>query len=212
MSQNQQANPDSDTPIDAEANEQAQDNNQANADSAQADAQASAQDDDTQDTESSPENTLVDELNARIIALQLEVKTAKEIQARANAESYNAQKRMEQETEKAKKFVLQKFVKELLEVVDNLERAINSVQNDNDDAPVTALTEGVQLTHKSLLNVLNKHGVEIVDPLGEKFNPDYHEAVGIYPDAEPDHVGVVLQKGYTLNGRSIRPAMVQIGG
>lgn len=204
MSQNQ-PNPADDTQANTAAeNEQPQENsNQANADSAT---------DDTQEAEGNLENTLVDELNARILALELEVKTAKEIQARANAESYNAQKRMEQETEKTKKFVLQKFVKELLEVVDNLERAIGSVQADSNDTPVTALTEGVQLTHKSLLTVLNKHGVEIVDPLGEKFNPDYHEAVGIYPDAEPDHVGVVLQKGYTLNGRSIRPAMVQIGG
>lgn len=204
MSQNQ-PNPADDTQANTAAeNEQPQENsNQANADSAT---------DDTQEAEGNLENTLVDELNARILALELEVKTAKEIQARANAESYNAQKRMEQETEKTKKFVLQKFVKELLEVVDNLERAIGSVQADSNDTPVTALTEGVQLTHKSLLTVLNKHGVEIVDPLGEKFNPDYHEAVGIYPNAEPDHVGVVLQKGYTLNGRSIRPAMVQIGG
>lgn len=204
MSQNQ-PNPADDTQANTAAeNEQPQENsNQANADSAT---------DDTQEAEGNLENTLVDELNARILALELEVKTAKEIQARANAESYNAQKRMEQETEKTKKFVLQKFVKELLEVVDNLERAIGSVQADSNDTPVTALTEGVQLTHKSLLTVLNKHGVEIVDPLGEKFNPDYHEAVGIYPNAEPDHVGVVLQKDCTLNGRSIRPAMVQIGG
>ena len=146
---------------------------------------------------------------ARIAELEDEVKTAKEGQARANAEAYNVQKRMEQEAQKSKKFALQGFAKELLEVVDNLERAIISVQQD-DDAD-DAILQGVKLTHKSLLTVLNKNGVAVVDPQGEKFNADLHEAVGIDPDAEADHVGEVLQKGYTLNDRLLRPAMVRVG-
>ncbi|MDO5770298.1 MAG: nucleotide exchange factor GrpE [Psychrobacter sp.] len=147
--------------------------------------------------------------HARIKALEDEVKTAKEGQARANADAYNAQKRMEQETEKSRKFALQKFAKELLEVVDNLERAIVSVHADTDaDA---AIIEGVKLTHKSFLNVLNKQGVEVVNPEGEKFNADLHEAVGIDPEAAPDMVGEILQKGYTLNGRLLRPAIVRVG-
>jgi len=145
----------------------------------------------------------------RIAQLEEEVKAAKEGQARANAEAYNAQKRMEQETEKSRKFALQKFIKELLEVVDNLERAIVSVQAD-DDAD-DAILEGVKLTHKSFLNVLNKQGVEVVDPQNEKFDPEFHEAVGIHPEAAADTVGEVLQKGYTLNGRLLRPAMVKVG-
>ncbi|WP_227428842.1 nucleotide exchange factor GrpE [Psychrobacter sp. I-STPA6b] len=151
----------------------------------------------------------LDAFQARIAELEDEVKSAKEGQARANAEAYNAQRRMEQETEKSKKFALQKFAKELLEVVDNLERAIVSVQQD-DDAD-DAIMEGVKLTHKSLLNVLNKHGVQVVDPQGEKFNADLHEAVGIDPNAEADTVGEVLQKGYTLHDRLLRPAMVRVG-
>lgn len=154
-------------------------------------------------------NIDLDTFKARIAELENEVKEAKEGQARANAESYNAQKRMEQETDKAKKFALQKFIKELLEVVDNLERAIISVQND--DNADDAIVEGVKLTHKSLLNVLNKNGVEVIDPQNDKFNPEYHEAVGIDPNTEADMVGEVLQKGYTLNGRTIRPAMVKVG-
>lgn len=145
----------------------------------------------------------------RIAELEGEVKSAKEGQARANADAYNAQKRMEQETEKSKKFALQKFAKELLDVVDNLERAIESVRQD-DDAD-DAIMEGVKLTHKSLLNVLNKNGVELVDPQGEKFNADLHEAVGVDPEAEADMVGEVLQKGYTLHDRLLRPAMVRVG-
>ncbi|WP_299068930.1 nucleotide exchange factor GrpE [uncultured Psychrobacter sp.] len=142
---------------------------------------------------------------ARIAELEGEVKQAKETTARANAETYNAQKRMEQEADKSKRFALQKFAKELLEVVDNLERAI---ENATSDDPVT---EGVRLTHKALLDVLNKNGVEVVEPQGETFNADLHEAVGIDENAEPDTVGTVLQKGYSLNGRLLRPAMVRVG-
>ncbi len=147
----------------------------------------------------------IDTFKARIAELEGEVKHAKETTARANAEAYNAQKRMEQEADKSKKFALQKFAKELLEVVDNLERAI---ENADANDPVA---EGVQLTHKALLTVLNKNGIEVVDPQGEKFNADLHEAVGIDADAEADIVGTVLQKGYSLNGRLLRPAMVRVG-
>lgn len=151
----------------------------------------------------------IDAFKARIAELEGEVKQSREGTARANAETYNAQKRMEQETEKSRKFALQKFAKELLEVLDNLERAIISVQNDADADD--AIMEGVKLTHKSLLSVLNKQGVVLVDPKGEKFNADFHEAVGIDPEAEADMVGEVLQKGYSLNGRLLRPAMVRVG-
>lgn len=142
---------------------------------------------------------------ARIAELEDEVKKAKESTARANAETYNAQKRMEQEADKSKRFALQKFARELLEVVDNLERAI---ENANEQDPVA---EGVKLTHKALLDVLNKNGVEVIDPQGDKFNADMHEAVGIDAEAEADTVGTVLQKGYSLNGRLLRPAMVRVG-
>ncbi|HAR75284.1 MAG TPA: nucleotide exchange factor GrpE [Psychrobacter sp.] len=147
----------------------------------------------------------IDTFKARIAELESEVKQAKENTARANAETYNAQKRIEQEADKSKRFALQKFAKELLAVVDNLERAI---ENANADDPVT---EGVRLTHKALIDVLNKNGVEVVEPQGEKFNADFHEAVGIDADAPADTVGTVLQKGYSLNGRLLRPAMVRVG-
>lgn len=147
----------------------------------------------------------LDTFKARIAELEGEVKQAKEGTARANAEAYNAQKRMEQEADKSKKFALQKFAKELLDIVDNLERAI---ENADANDPVA---EGVQLTHKALVAVLTKNGVEVVDPQGEKFNADFHEAVGIDPEAAADTVGTVLQKGYSLNGRLLRPAMVRVG-
>lgn len=151
------------------------------------------------------ESDEIAELKATIAQLQIDIKDAKEAQARANADSYNAQKRMESETEKAKRFALQKFAKDLLDVVDNLERAIASAGEN------AAIVEGIQLTHKSLLDILSRHGVSAIDPVGEKFNPEHHEAVGIDPNAAADTVGVVLQKGYLLHDRLLRPAMVQVG-
>ncbi len=142
----------------------------------------------------------------RIAELEAQIKEAKEAQARANAEAYNARNRMEQETEKTKKFALEKFAKDLLDTVDNLERAIENSQSDND--PVF---EGVKLTHKSLIAVLEKYGVKVVNPQGETFNADLHEAVGIDPEASANQVGQVLQKGYTLHERLLRPAMVRVG-
>lgn len=142
----------------------------------------------------------------RIAELEGQIKEAKEAQARSNAEAYNARNRMEQETEKTKKFALEKFAKDLLDTVDNLERAIENSQSDND--PVF---EGVKLTHKSLIAVLEKYGVKVVNPQGETFNADLHEAVGIDPEASANQVGQVLQKGYTLHERLLRPAMVRVG-
>lgn len=162
--------------------------------------------DDSLDNEQPSEHQLseVEQLQQTIAQLQQQVKSAQEGQARANAESYNAQRRMEAETDKAKKFALQKFAKELLDVADNFERAIANVNDDN-------LKQGLELTHKTLISTLERNGVTAIDPVGEKFNPEHHEAVGIDPNAPSDTVGVVLQKGYLLHDRLLRPAMVQVG-
>lgn len=93
-------------------------------------------------------------------------------------------------------------------MVDNLERGLEASEKSGTDESVL---EGLRLTHKSLLSVLERNGVVAVGEVGESFNPDLHEAVGIFPDAEKDTIGQVLQKGYTLNERSIRPAMVLVG-
>lgn len=166
-------------------------------------------DDSVETTEQAAELDEVATLKATISELEAQVKDAKEVAARANAESYNAQRRMEQETDKAKKYALQKFAKELLDVVDNLERAIEASEKAGAD---NSTLEGLKLTHKSLLTVLEKNGVVAVGQVGDAFNPDIHEAVGIFPDAEKDTIGQVLQKGYTLNERTLRPAMVLVGG
>ena len=146
-------------------------------------------------------------LQQKIADLEAEVA---DVKARSNADMYNFQKRVERETENAKKYALDKFSTSLLDVVDNLERAIQAA-GDDDSIVNQPIIEGVRLTHKSLLTTLEKHGVTVVDPVGTAFNADQHEAVGIDPNTPAGQVANVLQKGYLLNGRLLRPAMVIVG-
>ena len=162
------------------------------------------QPDQTLAAECAPEQPDTDTLHAQIIELQAEIKN---VQARAAADMYNFQKRMERDTDNAKKYALEKFANSLLDVVDNLERAITAAGDDVNNA----MLEGVKLTHKSMLSALEKHQVVVVDPAGQAFNADLHQAVGIAPDAPANQVGVVLLKCYTLSGRLLRPAMVMVG-
>lgn len=156
-----------------------------------------------------PADENLEAYHARIAELEGQVKEAKEAHARANAEAYNARNRMEQETEKTKKYAVEKFAKGMLDVVDNLERAIASSSSTlGEESP---FLEGVKLTHKTLISALEKNGIAVVNPQGEKFNADFHEAVGIDPNTPTDIVGEVLQKGYVLNDRLLRPAMVRVG-
>ena len=125
------------------------------------------------------------------------------------AEAQNARRRAEQDVEKARKFALERFSGDLLPVVDNLERALQAAA----EAPeANAIAEGVDLTLRSFLDVLKKNGIEQVDPGGEPFNPELHQAMTMVPnpDLEPNTVMDVMQKGYTLNGRLLRPAMVVV--
>lgn len=143
-------------------------------------------------------------------ALTDEIAVLKEQALRSHAEAQNARRRAEQDVEKARKFALEKFVAELLPVADNLERAIAAGDKENDSQK--AVLEGVELTHKSLLDTLKKFQVEAIDPEGEPFNPELHQAMSMVPspDVEPNTVLNVFQKGYTLYGRLVRPAMVVV--
>lgn len=130
---------------------------------------------------------------------------------RVQAEMQNLRRRTEQDVEKAHKFGLEKFSIELLSVMDNLERALSAAA-DHDDETVKAIHEGVDLTLKSFSDCFGKFNIEAVDPLGEPFDPAMHQAMTIQenPDVEPNTVIAVMQKGYTLHGRVIRPAMVVV--
>ncbi len=145
-----------------------------------------------------------------VARLQEELAQLKDAALRAQAEAQNTQRRAEMDIEKARKFALESFSKELLPVVDNLERALESVPADNPD--VKPFAEGVELTLKSLLDALGKFRIEAVDPEGEPFDPQLHQAMSMVenPEVEPNTVIAVMQKGYTLNGRLVRPAMVMV--
>ncbi|ABN73471.1 molecular chaperone GrpE [Actinobacillus pleuropneumoniae] len=155
---------------------------------------------------------------ARINELETYVAEAdnreKDIQLRAQAEIQNIRRRAEQDVEKAHKFALEKFSKELLTVVDNLERGLNALDTAVTDEKTQALVDGVEMTHKEFISTLAKFGVEAVGVVGEAFNPEVHEAISMQPaeGIEANHISVVLQKGYTLQGRVLRPAMVMVAG
>lgn len=147
----------------------------------------------------------VEELQAQIATLNESLKYEKAVAANAKYEAEKTKERLEREADTAKKFALEKFAKELLDSVDNLERALQAAGEEK-----TPLSEGVELTLKSLLSTLEKFGVVAVDT-ANGFNADLHQAVGIAPDVKAGEIGVVLQKGYTLAGRLLRPAMVMVG-
>ena len=147
--------------------------------------------------------------DAGFAELAAELEAAKDAALRAQADAMNVQRRAEQEIEKARKFALERFCGDLLSVVDNLERALES---SGDEQGSAALAEGVELTRKGFMDVLAKYGVEAVDPTGEPFDPETAQAMSMVeqPDAEPNSVVAVMQKGYLLNGRLLRPAMVMV--
>jgi molecular chaperone GrpE len=130
---------------------------------------------------------------------------------RAQAEVQNMRRRCEADVEKAHKYALEKFSIELLNVMDNMERALQAVA-DPEDEKVKGLCEGIELTIKEFVSVFNKFAIEQIDPQGEPFDPQAHQAMSLVenPDVEPNTVIAVVQKGYSLNGRVIRPAMVMV--
>lgn len=136
---------------------------------------------------------------------------AKDDLLRVQAEMQNLRRRTEQDIEKAHKYGQERFSSELLTVMDNLERAVEAAANHEDEV-VKAIYDGVNLTLKSFTDCFGKFNIETVDPQGEPFDPQLHQAMSIQenPDMEPNTVMAVMQKGYTLHGRVIRPAMVMV--
>ena len=166
-----------------------------------------------QDVEASSTEEVVvsiESVQEQLLAAQAKVQDQQDSVLRAQAEVQNMRRRTERDVANAHKFALEKFSSDLLPVVDTLERALQSaVDSENGD---DAIREGIELTLKMLTDTLKKHGVEQNDPLGEPFNPELHQAMSMQPspDMEPNTVMAVLQKGYTLGGRLVRPAMVVV--
>ncbi len=154
----------------------------------------------------------VDDLAERIQeAVSAALAEQRDLVLRAQAEVQNMRRRCEADIEKAHKFALEKFSAELLTVVDNLDRALNAVPDSGSDQ-VKALYEGVELTLKGFLEILNKFNIQQVNPVGQPFDPQVHQAITMVanPNVEPNTVLDVMQKGYTLFGRVLRPAMVVV--
>lgn len=130
---------------------------------------------------------------------------------RTQAEMENLRKRAEKDLANAHKFALEKFVSELLPVKDSMEMGL-AAANDSSDEAVNKLREGTELTIKMFQSVLEKFGVQEVDPMGEAFNPEKHQAMTMQEsaDAKPNTVIAVMQKGYMLNDRLVRPSMVVV--
>ena len=144
-----------------------------------------------------------------------EIDALKDHLLRSQAEAENVRRRAARDVENAHKFALEKFAADLLPVVDSLEKAVESAQlgaETTDAGAANAIGEGVELSLKLFYDVLEKAGISRIHPVGEPFNPQYHEAMSMleHPDAEPNSVLHVMQPGYTLNGRLVRPAMVVV--
>ncbi len=180
---------------------------------AEADVEAIGTDADiewNEETEQDEQEAKIAQLEAALLVSEAKVKEQQDTVLRSRAEVENMRRRTEQEIDKARKFALNRFAEELLPVIDNLERAIQAADAENE--VLKPVLEGVELTHKTFIETVEKFGLKAINPEGEAFNPEMHQAMSIQESAdhEPNTVMFVMQKGYELNGRVVRPAMVMV--
>jgi molecular chaperone GrpE len=155
-------------------------------------------------------DTAVAALQEQLATAQAEAQAARDAQLRAMAEMENTRRRLERDAQNSLKFANEKLIGELLAVCDSLELGLKAATEAGDAGK--ALADGMQLTWRQLMSVLEKHGVRQLDPSGQPFNPDFHQAMTMVESADvaPNHVLSVMQKGYTLHERLLRPAMVVV--
>jgi molecular chaperone GrpE len=148
---------------------------------------------------------------AALLAARAELEALRDQVLRAQAEAENVRRRAQRDVENAHKFALEKFAADLVPVLDSLEKAVE-IARATEGAGAAPIAEGVELSLRMFLSVMNKAGIEQLNPLGEPFDPQRHEAMAMVPnpDAEPNSVMDVMQKGYLLNGRLVRAAMVVV--
>ena len=151
----------------------------------------------------------IDALRAELEVALNGAQAAREDVLRARAEAENVRKRAERDVVSAHKFGLERFIGQLLPVKDSMDLGFDALDG---AADIDAIREGMELTRKMLIDALEKSGVVTVDPLGETFDPAFHQAITMQPSAEaaPGTILAVMQKGYVLNERLIRPAMVVV--
>jgi molecular chaperone GrpE len=152
---------------------------------------------------------IIEALRQEVEALRQKLLESQDRTLRIQAEAENQRKRLARDMESAGKYALERFIADLIPVIDSLELGLNAT---GAAADLDGLRQGMELTLKKFLDTLARFGVSQVNPVGEKFNPDRHEAVSVQvvEGAEPNTIASVMQKGYELNGRLVRPAMVVI--
>ena len=157
-----------------------------------------------------PEGGDIADLQKRLEKAEVQAKDGQDKALRAQAEMENIRRRSERELENAHKYGIEKFATELLPVVDSLELAL--IAASADDADIEKLREGTELTVKMLVSAFEKFGINPVHPIDEAFDPDFHQAMTMieHPEKDPNTVIDVMQKGYTIKERLIRPAMVVV--
>ena len=161
-------------------------------------------------TEEVNEAPATEDLAARVQKLEEELAAAQDQALRVAADAQNMRRRAEQDVDKARKFALEKFANDLLPVIDSLERGLE-LSNASDET-LKPMREGLELTLKLFQDTLSRNQVTTIDPHGEPFNPEHHQAMAMEESTqvEPNSVLKVFQKGYLLSGRLLRPAMVVV--
>jgi molecular chaperone GrpE len=169
-----------------------------------AEGEPTAAERDAEQAEASSESVQPEQDSGGSSELQAEVDKLREALLRTRADMDNMQKRAERDMERARRYQHEALMRDLLPVIDGLEQGLDNAGEDD------ASREGLELTHRLLLKTLQDHGLEVLDPVGERFDPQWHEAMSMQPseDADPDTVVMVLQKGYRLDDRLLRAARV----
>jgi molecular chaperone GrpE len=153
-----------------------------------------------------------DGVDPALLQAQEEAASFRDLALRAQAETENIRRRAARDVEQAHKFALEKFAGELLPVLDSIEKAVEAAGALAEGEDTKAMAEGVSLCHRLFLDTFGKAGITPIDPHGEPFDPEQHQAMAMIdaPNAAPNSVVDVLQKGYSLNGRLLRAAMVVV--
>lgn len=174
----------------------------------------SAFEDDIEETEvdSEQQNSDDNDLQEQVHQLKLQLAAKEEEVLRVAADGMNAQKRLQRELDNIRKYANEKIIKALIPIMDSFDKALEIVNDDSCEVTVEAMVEGTVNTQQSLVKVLAEYGIEIINPVGEKFNPEQHEAMTTVKSDEHEKNTVVnvFQKGYLLHGRVIRAAMVVV--
>jgi len=204
------SDPSKDTEGTQEAAEQASEHQPGEAEAAEQEAGAAQQEVDNLPDDLETLRSKARELAGQVVELEESVTSYHEQAMRAKAEGENARRRAEKDAENARKYALEGFLKEFLPVKDSLEMALR-VEVEEGAESAEKLHKGVEMTLNMLNELLQKYGVAEIEPYEEKFDPNFHQAMTtVETEGEPNRVTAVMQKGYLLNERLVRPAMVEV--